>query len=362
MAGRLRGPWSRSPDQGRGSPPELAGASLVCEEIPGGEGRLGPLRPGVEPPFRLGDRARAAMRLRPMSPSTEDAYLPWRRRYFEFRYGSGLGLLERRRLRVKDVDFGRNQITVRRGKGDEDRVTMLPGALRDDLAAHLRQVRGQHERDVTQGAGWVEPHGAIDRKLPSAARDWAWLCVFPATRTYVDPETGQRRRHHVHETVVQHAARRAVPAAGISKRATCPTFRPSFATHLHEDGSDIRTVRELLRHEDVATTIHTHVLDPGPGAVRRPADRLFREGPREGGRRSATPPPGNPASASIPPGVSAKAGLPGAADVEPGPDANPCRIQSLVARAGAGACVRQAAGAAFGGRTRVCPIHVGGPA
>jgi integron integrase len=191
-------------------------------------------------------------------------------------YGSGLRLLECCRLRVKDVDFGRCQITVRRGKGDKDRVTMLPASARVELAAHLEAVREQHQRDLVQGAGWVELPDALARKLPSAGREWPWQWVFPATRTYAHPETGQRRRHHLHETVVQQAVRRAVLGSGVAKRATCHTFRHSFATHLLEDGSDIRTVQELLGHADVATTmIYTHVLNRGPGGVRSPADRLF---------------------------------------------------------------------------------------
>ena len=190
-------------------------------------------------------------------------------------YGSGLRLLECCRLRVKDVDFGRHQIVVRSGKGDKDRVTMLPATLRSALATQLERARNQHQRDLAQGAGWVELPGALARKLPAAGRDWAWQWVFPATRHYVERESGQQRRHHLHETVVQQAVRQAVLASGIAKRASCDTLRHSFATHLLEDGTDIRTLQQLLGHRDVATTmIYTHVLNRGPAGVRSPADRL----------------------------------------------------------------------------------------
>ena len=190
-------------------------------------------------------------------------------------YGAGLRLLECARLRVKDVDFATNQIIVRAGKGDRDRVTMLPAVVKPDLVRHVEMVRRQHEADLRHGAGWVELPWALARKYPNAGREWAWQWVFPVTRIYVDRETGQRRRHHLHESVLQRAVKEAVRRAGIAKRATCHTFRHSFATHLLEDNHDIRTVQELLGHRDVSTTmIYTHVLNRGPGGVRSPADRM----------------------------------------------------------------------------------------
>ena len=190
-------------------------------------------------------------------------------------YGSGLRLLEALTLRVKDIDFGMNQITVRGGKGDRDRRTMLPERLKGPLLRHLAEVRTQHEADLEEGAGWVELPGALGLKYPQAGREWGWQWVFPAVRTYVEPATGQRRRHHVHETGMQRAFKDAVRAARIAKRASCHTLRHSFATHLLESGYDIRTVQELLGHRSVETTmIYTHVLNRGGLGVKSPADLL----------------------------------------------------------------------------------------
>ena len=193
----------------------------------------------------------------------------------ELLYGSGMRLQEALGLRVKDVDFGANQITVRGGKGDRDRHTMLPERLQAPLLRHLAEVRRQHEHDVAVGAGWVALPGALGLKYPNAGREWGWQWVFPAGRMYEDAETGQRRRHHMHETVVQRAFKEALRASRIAKAASCHTLRHSFATHLLEAGYDIRTVQELLGHRSVETTmIYTHVLNRGGLSVKSPVDTL----------------------------------------------------------------------------------------
>jgi len=194
-------------------------------------------------------------------------------------YGTGMRIMECCELRIKDIDLERNQITVRCGKGAKDRVTLLPASTKTALRAQIESVRHLHDEDLRCGGGWVELPGALARKYPNAGREWMWQWVFPATRTYLHAGTMQRRRHHLHESVLQKSIRQAVRRAGITKPATCHTLRHSFATHLLEDGYDIRTVQELLGHRDVSTTmIYTHVLNRGPGAVLSPADQLDKSG------------------------------------------------------------------------------------
>jgi integron integrase len=190
-------------------------------------------------------------------------------------YGSGLRLQECLELRAKDIDFDRSEIVVRRGKGQKDRRTMLPATVKEPLRAHLEEVRKRHQREIAIGGGRVALPDALERKYPNAATEWAWQFVFPAGRVCRDPRWGPPSRYHLHESAIQRAVTSAVRKAGISKRAGCHTFRHSFATHLLEDGYDIRTVQELLGHADVSTTMmYTHVLNRGGLGVRSPADRL----------------------------------------------------------------------------------------
>jgi integron integrase len=188
-------------------------------------------------------------------------------------YGSGLRLIECLRLRVKDIDFNQRQITVRSGKGGKDRVTMLPRSAIEPLQRHLTSVRLLHEQDLSRGFGSVELPFALEKKYTHAAKEWGWQYVFPASMRSIDPRSGIERRHHLDETVLQKAVKGAVQKAHIVKHAGCHTLRHSFATHLLENGYDIRTIQELLGHKDVATTmIYTHVLNKGGLGVKSPLD------------------------------------------------------------------------------------------
>jgi integron integrase len=195
-------------------------------------------------------------------------------------YGSGLRMMEVLRLRLKDIDFDRSVILVRQGKGNKDRVTILPEKLVPDIQHAMDRVRKLHELDVVEGYGEVQMPYALARKYPNQANSLHWQFLFAANKRSVDPVSSKEKRHHIFETTLQHAVRHAICEAGVDKHASCHTFRHSFATHLLEDGYDIRTVQDLMGHKDVKTTqIYTHVLKRGGNAVRSPLQALVHTSP-----------------------------------------------------------------------------------
>lgn len=190
-------------------------------------------------------------------------------------YGTGMRLMECVRLRVRDVDFERNEIIVRDGRGGKDRVTMLPASLAEPLREHLKRVRALFEQDRAEDVAGVYLPDALEKKYPNAGKEWGWFWVFPSRSIAADPLTGVVRRHHAHEQALQRAIKKAVLAAGIAKQASTHSLRHSFATHLMLSGYDIRTVQELLGHSDVGTTmIYKHVLNRGGKGVESPLDQL----------------------------------------------------------------------------------------
>lgn len=232
-------------------------------DLPDGIAR--PARPRRLPSVLSRDEVRAVLAVMRGTPQLVASLL----------YGAGLRLVEALGVRIKDLSFERGEIVVRSGKGGNDRIAILPDALCEPLQLQANRVRMRHEQDVRSDGGFVALPDALARKMPSAARDIGWQFLFPATRTWLDRATGQRYRHHLHETAVQREVTRAAREARIASRASCHTFRHSFATHLLEDGYDIRTIQELLGHRSVKTTmIYTHVLNRGAGGVISPLDRL----------------------------------------------------------------------------------------
>lgn len=190
-------------------------------------------------------------------------------------YGCGLRISECLRLRVKDLDFGQGLVVVREAKGNKDRITMLPTSLVSPLHTHLETVQHLHQMDILDGLGAVYLPNALERKYPGAAKEWMWQYIFPSSSRSEDPDSGQIRRHHLHESTVQREIRKGVLRSGISKHVTCHTFRHSFATHLLEEGYDIRVIQELLGHEDLNTTmIYTHVLQQRKPRILSPLDIL----------------------------------------------------------------------------------------
>jgi integron integrase len=189
-------------------------------------------------------------------------------------YGSGLRGIECARLRVKDIDFGLNQILVRNAKGNKDRISVFPDDIKSTLKDHLKYVKKLHEKDLNDGYGSVFLPNALVRKYKNADKEWGWQYVFPSKTISIDPRSGKKRRHHVHLSSLHKAIKKASTIAGINKPVSNHTFRHSFATHLLQDGYDIRTIQELLGHKDVSTTmIYTHVLNKGGRAVRSPLDK-----------------------------------------------------------------------------------------
>ena len=189
-------------------------------------------------------------------------------------YGAGLRGIECVRLRIKDIEFHRNEIVVRRGKGQKDRITMLPGDVNEELKGHFRYVKKLHECDLSKGFGSVYMPFALSKKYPNADKEWGWQYVFPSSTLSVDPRSGVKRRHHFHLNSLNRAIKKATQIAGVHKQVSTHVFRHSFATHLLGDGYDIRTIQELLGHRDIRTTqIYTHVLNKGGNGVRSPLDK-----------------------------------------------------------------------------------------